>query len=285
MWTEKDRSRGMMCSDTEQTARGSSEGKPRYRTTPATEHAEGFPIFLSPQEVAALDEYRDSDPYSVEEGLATPFHQRRVVSTLALVGKALQSLGRPSRILDLGCGRGHITREIQKAYPETHISGLDCSVSAIEYADRHSNRICYAVADARTPPYCDGYFDVVVCNNLWEHVPDPAAMLAEIVRITATGGFLVVSTPSRYRLRNLARVLTGRPVAFMSDKHITEYSVGQVLEQLRYGGFDVVEVTSSPIGTSGLKLRLAWLVFSAGVALFRSHHRLESTVFYLARRV
>ncbi len=275
----------MTCSDTDETARGSSESEPQYRTTPATEHAKGFPIFLAPDEVAALDEYRDSDPYSVEEGLSTSFQQRRMVCTLALVGRALQSLGRPSRILDLGCGQGHITREMQKRYPETRISGLDCSVSAIEYAVGHSAGICYAVGNARTPPYSDGCFDVVVCNNLWEHVPDPVAMLAEIARITATGGFLIVSTPSRYRLRNLVRVLTGRPVSFMSDRHITEYSVGQILEQLRYGGFDVVEVTSSPIATCGLKSRLAWLVASAGVTLFRSHHRLESTVFYLARRV
>ncbi len=83
--------REMTCSDTDETARGSSESEPQYRTTPATEHAKGFPIFLPPDEVAALDEYRDSDPYSVEEGLSTSFQQRRVICTLALVGREVGS--------------------------------------------------------------------------------------------------------------------------------------------------------------------------------------------------
>jgi ubiquinone biosynthesis O-methyltransferase len=42
-----------------------------------------------------------------------------------------------------------------------------------------------------------GQFDVVTCMEMLEHVPDPAAMTATLVRLLAPGGALFVSTLNR----------------------------------------------------------------------------------------
>jgi SAM-dependent methyltransferase len=190
------------------------------------------------------------------------------------VAAACATSASPPRILDLGCGEGHITREIQLASGEAQVAGLDYSMSAVARAVELFEGIDFAVGDAYACPYPAGYFDLVVCNNLWEHVPDPLNLLAAIDRVLKPSGHVVISTPSRYSLWNLLKVVRGREVAFMSKHHVTEYTVGQVKEQLRFGGYEVVQTKS----------RVANRILERIIRMVGSHHRLEQTVFYLARK-
>ena len=123
-----------------------------------------------------------------------------------------------------------------------------------------------------------------MCNNLWEHLSDPMLLLSRIKQIIKPGGHLILSTPNRYRLRNLGRILSGKPVIFMSPHHVTEYTIGQVQEQLAYGGFETRRVLSSTIWTGSLKTKVAQWVFSRLISLTGSHHQLGATAFYLGRR-
>lgn len=258
-----------------------------YRQYAFARHPDGFRVFLPPGRINKSDEYAEADPYTVEETINEEFHSRRIEITIDMVREAISMQDQISQILDLGCGQGHITEKIRRALKDVELSGLDYSISAIEYAHEHFPEIDFAVGDAYESPYATGFFDVVVCNNLWEHVPDPLVLLSRIKRVIKPGGYLVVSTPSRYRIGNLIRILLGKPVVFMSRHHVTEYTVGQVKEQLRYGGFEVKRVLSRPISTGSLKTKVArkvvGSVLSRFIAMVRSHHQLESTVFYLAQ--
>jgi 2-polyprenyl-3-methyl-5-hydroxy-6-metoxy-1,4-benzoquinol methylase len=247
-------------------------------------HPKGFKIFLPPNRLQRCDEYADSDPYHVEQNINSDFHARRVTVTVELVHEAVSRLRHTPRILDLGCGQGHITEKIRQALGTAEVTGLDYSVSAVEYAHEHCPELDVAVGDAYECPYAENFFDVVVCNNLWEHVPDPLHLLSRISALLKPGGHVIISTPSRYRLGNLARVLRGKPVEFMSSQHVTEYTVGQVTEQLVYGGYNVKRVLSSPIQDENLKVRVVRWLCRMCLSLNRSHHQLESTVFYMGEK-
>jgi 2-polyprenyl-3-methyl-5-hydroxy-6-metoxy-1,4-benzoquinol methylase len=248
-------------------------------------HPKGFRVFLSPHRMLTCDEYADSDPYTVELEIASAFHRRRIELTIELAQEAISIVQGIPRILDLGCGQGHITQELYQKLNYTELSGLDCSISAIEYAHDHFHGIDFAVGDAYEAPYTKGYFDLVVCNNLWEHVPDPLHLLSKIKSILKPGGYVIVSTPNRYRVSNLVRILRGKPVTFMSAHHVTEYTVGQVIEQFAYGGFQVNRVASRSISMRSIKGEVARRLFEIYVSLVGSHHRLETTVFYLGKAV
>ncbi len=246
-------------------------------------HPKGFCIFLPPAKLHTSDEYADSDPYTVKHKIDSEFHKRRIELTIDLVREAISPRQSTPQILDLGCGQGHITERIRQALSGVRVTGLDYSVSAIEYAHEHFPEIDFAVGDAYDSPYVKGFFDVVVCNNIWEHVPDPLFLLSKIKRTVKPGGHLIISTPSRYRIGNIKRILMGKPVAFMSRHHVTEYTVGQVKEQLAFGGFEVKRVLSRPISAGSLKANIARSVFSKLISMVGSHHQLEATVFYLAK--
>lgn len=251
-------------------------------------HPKAFNIFISPAKIATSDEYADADPYTVEQNIDSEFHTRRAEITIELLREAaslLHGVNSQStlQILDLGCGQGHLTEKMRQALTGAEFTGLDYSISAIEYAHDHFPGSDFAVGDATDSPYAKDFFDVVVCNNLWEHVPDPLFLLSGIKRILKPGGFLIVSTPSRYRLYNLSRVLRGKPVV-MSRHHVTEYTVGQVVEQLTYGGLHVRRILSRPISLGSMRDTIIRFVLSMLLSLIGSHHQLESTVFYLAQK-
>jgi 2-polyprenyl-3-methyl-5-hydroxy-6-metoxy-1,4-benzoquinol methylase len=254
-------------------------------------HPSGFRIFLAPSDIELSDEYVGGDPYQVEVGINSPFQQRRLEITLEMLNECLPKFEN-LRILDVACGEGHITAKIAEAFPEAEISGFDYSVSAIEHAIELYNKdnIDFIVANAYKLPYPPDYFQIVVCNNIWEHVHDPLLMLQGIISVMNRGGYLVISTPSRYRLYNLLRVLIGKSVQFMSKMHTTEYSVGQVIEQLHSCGLGVVSIKSKPIPVQVRSLKsiiinkFIYPTVKNYLKLTNSHHSLESTVFYLAQK-
>ena len=254
-------------------------------------HPGGFRVFLDPSQIRLSDEYSEGDPYTVndEAGQTNSFHRRRFECTLQLIKEATDGGAATLRICDLGCGLGHITAAIQKSYPNAEMSGLDYSVSAIKRAAETHKEIDFVVADAYEPPYCPEYFDIVVCNNLWEHVPDPLRLLSAISKILRRDGSLILSTPEPLPFAQSPASLARKSRPLYSDHHVTEYSVGQAYEQLRFGGFET-KVVSPPMQRSCNTLRdLAALgILMPLLRLFLrsvgSHHSLEETVFYLARK-
>jgi ubiquinone/menaquinone biosynthesis C-methylase UbiE len=246
-------------------------------------HPDGFYIFLNPDEIGHSDEYKESDPYTVIKNFKNDFHQRRLNCTIELIkdSKTSQNL----KLLDLGCGQGHFTEKFKEEFPNYDVYGLDYSISAIDYANSHFKNIDFIVANAYNPPYTDEYFDIVVLNNVWEHVPDPLKLLHSISRILKPNGQLIISTPSRYRFGNLLRVCFGKEILFMSKLHVTEYTIGQIKEQLKFGGYKINKVYSPSIKEGGWKSRIAkpFLIFI--LKKIKSHHILEATVFYSAIRL
>jgi len=262
----------------------------KHADFPFALHPKDFPIFLYPDELIEVDEYSEGDPYTVEKEFQNEFHKRRVACTLHLIELSVRDKLGGLKLLDLGCGEGHITGKILEALPNAKICGLDYSLSAITYATSHFPTIDFCVADAYRPPYRKDYFDIVVCNNLWEHVPAPISLLSRINRIIKPRGHLIISTPSRYRLVNLVKVLLGKGVSLMTANHVTEYSVGQVIEQLRFGKFTVEKVYSKPIkekpktAKEFIICKTVSPILSAYLRMVKSHHNLEATVFFLARK-
>src|SRR5687767_1651503 len=116
------------------------------------------------------DEYDYGDPYGVEENLETDFHHRRLEITLELLAAITGC--RTVKILDAGCGEGHFTAAFKMSYPHAEITALDRSLRSIRKARVSFPDIKFLVCDAHEPPFVDKYFDVMICNNLWEHVAD-----------------------------------------------------------------------------------------------------------------
>ncbi len=99
------------------------------------------------------------------------------------------------RVLDVGCGVGQVVATLTRDGIEAH--GVDVSGPNIERTRTFTDRC--RLYDGRRLPYPDAHFDTVGALNVLEHVEDPEAFLAEMVRVTVPGGRVVVSSPNFLR--------------------------------------------------------------------------------------
>jgi ubiquinone/menaquinone biosynthesis C-methylase UbiE len=110
---------------------------------------------------------------------------------LEAIDLALEDVPVPRRALDLGTGTGVVALALAERYPEAEVLGIDLSPAMIEEAARRlpaelAGRVRFEVGDASALDAPDGDFDLVVLSNM---IP----FFAELARVTATGGTLVLS--------------------------------------------------------------------------------------------
>lgn len=100
------------------------------------------------------------------------------------------------RVLDVGCGVGQVVNRLKQGGFDAH--GVDVSEPNITRARTHSDRC--QLYDGRKLPFPDGHFSSVGALNVLEHVEEPEAFIAEIVRVTSKGGRIVLSSPNFFRV-------------------------------------------------------------------------------------
>ena len=99
------------------------------------------------------------------------------------------------RVLDLGCGPGTISMGLATAVAPGELHGIDMEESQIGMAraaaaaGRHDNAT-FHVGDVTALPFNDDSFDAAHCHAVLTHVPDTAAVLAEVMRVLKPGGIL-----------------------------------------------------------------------------------------------
>lgn len=99
-------------------------------------------------------------------------------------------------VLDVGCGVGQVIGRLTADGIEAH--GVEISEPNLARA----RAVCphARLYDGRHLPYPDAHFAAVGTLNVLEHVDEPEAFLAEMVRVTRPGGRVVVSSPNFLRV-------------------------------------------------------------------------------------
>ena len=128
---------------------------------------------------------------------------RNIISTYSeIAGK---------KILDIGCGTGGIVAGFAEE-KNTDVWGVDSNAHYIaalrNFFDQEGVPAHFMQGDAQKLPFSDSTFDIVVCNDVMEHVPSPDLLFSEIHRILKQKGVVFFSTHNRYS-----------PRWFFSDPH------------------------------------------------------------------
>lgn len=92
-------------------------------------------------------------------------------------------------------------------------------------------------------PYCNEYFDAVICNHVLEHVEDDIKGMSEIFRVLRKGGFAILQVPISYKMDRTYEDSSisdpaEREKAFGQRDHLRIYGL-DYFDRLKKVGFDV----------------------------------------------
>jgi 2-polyprenyl-3-methyl-5-hydroxy-6-metoxy-1,4-benzoquinol methylase/uncharacterized protein YbaR (Trm112 family) len=179
-----------------------------------------------------------------------------------------EAIPRDTTIAEIGCGTGQLSLFLAGA--DRTVLGADLSRASLamarEAADRYGvENVHFVETDLKAPGLAREAFDVVVCNGVLHHTPDPRASFASVARLVRPGGVLVVGLYNAIarlpmRLRRAFARMTGfrwipfdpvlrdrraepaRRVAWLRDQyhHVEEHrhTLGEVRSWFRDNGLE-----------------------------------------------
>ncbi|MFQ5568034.1 MAG: class I SAM-dependent methyltransferase [Rhodothermales bacterium] len=158
-----------------------------------------------------------------------------------------------STVLDLGCGKGRVSRLAQERGTKETV-GIDISAAMLKAAAEALPTARWVQGSVLDLPFEAASFDVVVGALMMGHVQPLERALAEVARVLRPGGFLVLSDFHPYAvLRGWQRAFTdpenGHTFAIENHPHLFDDYVRcfhaqdltlEALEEPRYEGFPLV---------------------------------------------
>lgn len=160
-------------------------------------------------------------------------------------------------LLDLGCGTGAAVREASATV--TRAVGLDLSPAMIDRARTLAQGLPnveflqHDVSDRL--PFADGEFTAIICTTAFHHFPRPQHALAEMARVLAPGGRVLIADANR-----------SHPAVFVLDPVLR-------LFQRSHVGFPSRKQLRSDLGAAGLAEIRTGMIWGGGYAFTRAEKR------------
>ena len=162
---------------------------------------------VDPQEIAKFEAM--STRWWDKEGEFKPLHDLNPARVAYIKQRANGLSGK--RVLDVGCGGGILSESMAHAGAE--VTGIDMGDANLTIARMHlyesGEKVHYekitVEALAEQKP---GYFDVVTCMEMLEHVPDPGSIIQACQKLVKADGHVFFSTVNR-NVKSYAMAIIG----------------------------------------------------------------------------
>jgi len=160
------------------------------------------------------------------------------------------------RLLDMSCSTGIMTQLYAERFAE--VRAIDIDRQAVQHARQNYARpnLAFDTMNALQTSFDSGSFDVIICNQMYEHVTDASRLLDEIFRLLRPGGICYFGATNRLKimethygqipflsiipkpLASLCLRLMGKAETY-SETHLSYWSLKQLVSR-----FQLIDYTS-----------------------------------------
>jgi SAM-dependent methyltransferase len=162
---------------------------------------------------------------------------RHLIPTI--VSSACSGISRPS-ILDVGAGYGiDLKSSIDRIARPARAVAIETFPQAIDYLRGNVTNEIFPINIEQEPiPFQDKSFDVVICNQVMEHVKEIFWVTSELARVTKIGGTIILGVPNLGSLHNRVLLMLGKQPAAIHvfGPHVRGYTISGMKDFLERGG-------------------------------------------------
>lgn len=148
-----------------------------------------------------------------------------------------------SQLLDVGTGTAQIPVELAGRLTGCRVVAIDLAGEMLRVARRNistagfDETITVEHIDAKNMPFDDDHFGGVISNSIVHHIPDPAVVLDEMIRVLAPGGLLFVRDltrpPDLETINHLVDAYAGDETAHAQQMFRQSLQAALTLEEVR----------------------------------------------------
>ena len=140
-------------------------------------------------------------------------------------------------LLEIGSGLGHLVGQLDGMFATV---AVDVNHWALLQSQAVAPRTLLQVASAEDLPFADGSFGLIIIKHVVEHLPHPAKAVAELGRVMAAGGALILATPN---LASLSRPSKGAQwIGYHDPTHVSLKPPSEWLAMLKDAGFKLKRI-------------------------------------------
>lgn len=169
------------------------------------------------------------------------------------------------RVLEIGCGTGEFREHLP---PDCEYWGIEPAVQPATSATTRMDRVLVGTFDDVRDQLPRHHFDLVIANDVIEHMPDHDAFLRQIRDFLAPGGCLVGSVPNVRCYQNLVELLFARDWQYRNEgildrTHLRFFTRKSLLRSFSDNYYAVEAYTGlnnlAPLRLTSLKKLWRWL--------------------------
>ena len=107
-------------------------------------------------------------------------------------------LGRGLKILDAGCGEGHLLEKLYKYQADNDYYGVDLTEIALVKARQRCPQAKFILSDLAKIDLPSAGFDIIICTETLEHISNYRGVLKEFERLLKPNGCLIITFPNEF---------------------------------------------------------------------------------------
>ena len=222
----------------------------------------------------AVREFYETNPFPNYSGLEDAAGLIERAKEGLFAGLLDEQIPPGARILEAGCGTGQLSNFLGIA--NRTVFGADLSISSLKLAQGFKEKnsldnVHFLQMNLFRPAFRPKSFDLVICNGVLHHTPDPSAGFEAIAGLVKDGGYVIMGLYHKYgriphEIRRLIFKLSGRRLdritprnrvvdtvkrrAWIMDQyanpHESKHTIREALSWFRRTGFEFIRSIPGP---------------------------------------
>jgi 2-polyprenyl-3-methyl-5-hydroxy-6-metoxy-1,4-benzoquinol methylase len=177
---------------------------------------------------------------ATSSSLVAAFKRRVIRRRMAPFRSILEN---QSHVLEIGSGDGSLLLDLKSRYPHLELTGIDMvfpESARIQFRNRGIRFIESRIEDVDLPSET---FDLVIMNQIIEHLPDPGFVTGTLARALKPGGIISIETPN---IQGYDRSLFAKSAwgGYYFPRHLHLFSRDTLARLLETHGFEGIIHTS-----------------------------------------